>query len=142
MFNLHTHCQNENAIVNGYFDGFLATNQWVSLGIHPWHVSVNWQSVILDFQEYENLVAIGECGLDRLTSTPWSLQKDGDLWERFWAASLLRGPRMLKLTKVKGHTTLKDLVDGKITEEDRTGPEGQCGGVSPHRSGTCSTSKN
>tara|TARA_B100000809_G_scaffold26622_1_gene23291 strand:+ start:137 stop:748 length:612 start_codon:yes stop_codon:yes gene_type:complete len=76
MFNLHTHCQNENAIVNGYFDGFLGTNKWVSLGIHPWHVPVNWHNIILEFQGYENLVAIGECGLDKLTSTPWSLQKE------------------------------------------------------------------
>lgn len=52
---------------------------------------------------------------------PWGLQKDGDLWEQFWAATLLRGPRTLKLTKVKGHTTLKDLVEGKITEEMREG---------------------
>ena len=52
---------------------------------------------------------------------PWGLQKDGDLWERFWAASLLRGPRTLKLTKVKGHTTIKDVEEGTITHELRKG---------------------
>ena len=52
---------------------------------------------------------------------PWGLQKDGDLWERFWAASLLRGPRTLKLTKVKGHTTTKDVQSGIITAENREG---------------------
>lgn len=52
---------------------------------------------------------------------PWGLQKDGDRWERCWAATLLRGPNTLKLTNVKGHTTLKDLVDGKISKEDRDG---------------------
>lgn len=59
------------------------------------------------------------------TATPcgkaWGLQKDGDLWEVFWAASLLRGPRTLKLTKVKSHCGLKDVKAGVITEEDRRG---------------------
>ena len=39
----------------------------------------------------------------------------------FWAASLLRGPRLLRLTKVQGHTTLRDLADGKIIEANREG---------------------
>ena len=54
---------------------------------------------------------------------PWSLQKDGDLWEQFWEASLIRGPRMLRLTKVKGHATLKDIVTGKSTEEHKKGSD-------------------
>ena len=49
----------------------------------------------------------------------WGLQKDGDLWERFWAASLLRGPRTLKLTKVKAHCGTKEIENGIITLEEK-----------------------
>ena len=52
---------------------------------------------------------------------PWSSQVDGDLWERFWAASLLRRPRMLRLNKAKAHTSIRDIFNGVITEKDRFG---------------------
>ena len=52
---------------------------------------------------------------------PWSLQRDGDLWEKIWEASLLRGPRMLKLTKVKGHATIKNIVEGTSTVAHKKG---------------------
>ena len=51
----------------------------------------------------------------------WGLQKDGDLWERFWAASLLRGPRTLRLTKVKAHCGMKQVEEGIITVENMIG---------------------
>ena len=49
------------------------------------------------------------------------LQKDGDLWERFWAASILRGPRTLRLTKVKAHCGQAEIEQGIITKENKIG---------------------
>ena len=43
----------------------------ISLGIHPWHISDKWQeefAAITILAKEENVVAIGECGLDALKS--------------------------------------------------------------------------
>lgn len=49
-----------------------------SLGIHPWKINENLLSENLRFIEengaFECVKAIGECGLDKLTDTSWSLQ--------------------------------------------------------------------
>ncbi|MBD1428021.1 TatD family hydrolase [Sphingobacterium litopenaei] len=48
-----------------------------SVGIHPWYVleDVNAQYETLKLQaSKENALAIGECGLDKLTETNWQLQ--------------------------------------------------------------------
>lgn len=49
-----------------------------SLGIHPWHIREDILSENLRFIEenacFESVKAIGECGLDKLTETPWNLQ--------------------------------------------------------------------
>lgn len=49
-------------------------NQWVSTGIHPWHISQeNWQQQLAEVEKYAShtrVVAIGECGLDRLMGPP------------------------------------------------------------------------
>ncbi len=52
---------------------------------------------------------------------PWNMQPDGDLWYQFWQAILARGPTSIKITKVKGHSTDKDIAEGKTTEVDRKG---------------------
>jgi hypothetical protein len=52
---------------------------------------------------------------------PWSMQPDGDLWHQFWNATLARGPQAIKISKVKGHSTDKDISEGKTTEHDRKG---------------------
>ncbi|MBQ5461586.1 MAG: TatD family hydrolase, partial [Bacteroidaceae bacterium] len=53
--------------------------EYCSVGIHPWDVTKNWQD---DFEILKKrvlqpqVVAIGECGLDKLRGGEWSLQKD------------------------------------------------------------------
>jgi hypothetical protein len=49
------------------------------------------------------------------------MQPDGDLWHQFWNATLARGPQAIKISKVKGHSTDKDISEGKTTEHDRKG---------------------
>ena len=44
----------------------------ISVGIHPWHINDNWKSEFTAIAEYakaDNVVAIGECGLDSLKSS-------------------------------------------------------------------------
>ena len=49
-----------------------------SLGIHPWYVDADFDNQLAKLEQYAtlpNVVAIGECGLDKLTATPWHLQE-------------------------------------------------------------------
>ncbi len=77
-FDLHTHQSKENAIINGYLESYVLTKQWKSLGIHPWFITANWRKKISEFQKEiasgETVVAIGECGLDKVCKTDFSLQ--------------------------------------------------------------------
>ncbi|MBS1589002.1 MAG: TatD family hydrolase [Bacteroidetes bacterium] len=56
----------------------LSSSGWYSLGIHPWQVSADTltdQMNDLKKSAFDKKVlAIGECGLDRVCNTEWSLQ--------------------------------------------------------------------
>lgn len=82
--NIHSHnlssTENSYTIVNhiiGYNNKF-PEDQTISVGLHPWYIN-SFQKIKNDqlLQETANLshvVAIGECGLDKLCATPWNLQ--------------------------------------------------------------------
>lgn len=90
--NLHTHARNEGneviAIVNHYpEDGALPDNGFFSVGHHPWKVEDYWKKIMqfgfddLELREMQaiasspQVIAIGECGLDRAITTDMGLQK-------------------------------------------------------------------
>lgn len=78
MLDIHTHnLSANNAIINLYenFDA-LENQKLYSIGLHPWYVKDNesiWQA-FLKSSGHKNVVAIGECGLDKLANTDWQLQ--------------------------------------------------------------------
>ena len=49
-------------------------NDWISVGIHPWYADAkNWESqlrIVEKMAVHEKVLAIGECGLDRLIELP------------------------------------------------------------------------
>ena len=47
--------------------------------------------------------------------------KDGDLWELFTRLVLQRGPRSVKITKVKGHATEAMVQEGKVKLAEKQG---------------------
>ncbi|MFT3903069.1 MAG: TatD family hydrolase [Niabella sp.] len=50
-----------------------------SAGIHPWHIPENWQGLydeLARLAKHPNLMAIGECGLDKICNTDMHLQRD------------------------------------------------------------------
>lgn len=67
-------------------------DQTCSVGIHPWqiHEFNNEESMvrIREMMERENVKAIGECGLDKLCSTPWEKQLEVFRRHIFWAQDL------------------------------------------------------
>ena len=76
--NLHTHrkprVEGEIAIRNGYLKNvnFRSIQYPVSIGIHPWHVhKINIEKALtIITNNLNSIIAIGECGLDRVINTP------------------------------------------------------------------------
>jgi len=59
----------------GLFDEF--KHRWLSVGIHPWYAHNDWEQQLARMAlhiAHKNVIAIGECGLDRLIPMPLSQQ--------------------------------------------------------------------
>ncbi|MES2381664.1 MAG: TatD family hydrolase [Bacteroidota bacterium] len=80
--NLHTHrkprVDGEIALRNGFLKSvdFGKVNYPISLGLHPWHVhKTNLTWALTQIKQYHTkIIAIGECGLDRVIQTPIEVQ--------------------------------------------------------------------
>ncbi len=83
---IHTHHTNRTdsvvSIVNYFleqFDPESQANEFISVGLHPWHINDISKSEIhpvLSAATQENLLAIGEIGLDRTLLTPLNIQEE------------------------------------------------------------------
>lgn len=78
---IHTHNPEGNgvSVLNLYGHFELAQNGMLcSIGIHPWYIDDNsFDSRFAEVRRFailSNVVAIGECGLDKVTDTDWALQ--------------------------------------------------------------------
>ena len=76
MIDIHSHQISENTIYNlmigdiGQYVNY--QNQWLSISIHPWHIQ-DWPIQLIEIERLaanKNVLAIGECGLDRLLELP------------------------------------------------------------------------
>ncbi|MBR8536812.1 TatD family hydrolase [Carboxylicivirga sediminis] len=47
-----------------------------STGLHPWHINQSSKELLNSIKPHENLLAIGECGLDKLRGPDLSIQKE------------------------------------------------------------------
>ncbi len=81
-YDIHTHnLQREEGslqIVNAYngFSHVVAEGGYCSIGLHPWYLS-NYETDLAEITELasqDNVLAIGECGLDKICKTDWQLQ--------------------------------------------------------------------
>ena len=79
MLNFHAHTSSSNSIINisSSFDKILDIGIF-SAGLHPWFLNRStFQQELNSLKknsDKENVVAIGECGLDKVHNTPWDLQ--------------------------------------------------------------------
>lgn len=81
-YNIHTHrppaSPDEKAIISIDIRNLhpLEPSFYYSAGIHPWYASEDlFNALQQTIAKQSNIVAIGETGLDKLTQTPWELQK-------------------------------------------------------------------
>lgn len=78
--NFHSHDINaQQALISVDIDDFKPQHGKVySVGLHPWHIGDNWQKKMERLQElsqHNQMVAIGETGLDSLKGAPLDLQE-------------------------------------------------------------------
>jgi TatD DNase family protein len=79
FYNIHSHQINQETdiltILNQY-SAFGSCEKAISIGLHPWHLdtTINEWDNLRSKANDSNVLAIGECGLDRLCTTPWNLQ--------------------------------------------------------------------
>lgn len=77
FINVHTHnMADKNALVN-FYEGFehSGTVPYCSLGIHPGYPDKASYAQLEASAGRRNVLAVGECGLDKLCATDWSLQE-------------------------------------------------------------------
>lgn len=80
MLDIHTHNLSANDAIINLYENFdtLDHQKLYSIGLHPWYIK-NDENIWQDFlksAESKNVVAIGECGLDKLTNTNWQVQTE------------------------------------------------------------------
>jgi len=70
MFNFHTHTDQKNAIVNidSISTHHLSSTHYYSLGNHPWDIELTVKVIETKISNTPQIVAIGECGIDKLKS--------------------------------------------------------------------------
>lgn len=78
---VHSHTQHSTAntlVIRNQYPLTADTSEPFSVGIHPWYTT-HWQQqweALLPIAQHPNCWAIGECGLDKNTSTPLPLQQE------------------------------------------------------------------
>lgn len=91
LLNIHTHRPNQ---ANAIFNLETATQQTkycYSLGLHPWYLDANWESLLQEMKtksDDPNLFAIGECGFDLLKGPKEAIQIAAFEAQLHWAKEL------------------------------------------------------
>ncbi len=83
FINLHTHhiAMDHSLFVLNYrigHDKVIDNTHLFSVGLHPWDIDQNndlFLSKLEQFLTHPNCIAIGECGIDKLITTPIEIQK-------------------------------------------------------------------
>jgi TatD DNase family protein len=117
--NIHTHHPpqpNEWAIQNLYnnFERVHEAGNY-SIGLHPWYIAENWKdefAIIQQLSTQKNVKAIGECGLDRLAETDFTLQQEVFAQQIEWANQINK-PLIIHCVKAYDEV-LQQLKQSKV----------------------------
>lgn len=115
FINIHSHQQeikNEFVIQNLLkdFDQILKPGYY-SAGLHPWYLeSQNWEQQLLQLKKLsaaKNILALGECGLDKVCKTDFELQQEVFIAQILWANEI---NKPLIIHCVRAFSELGDLL--------------------------------
>ena len=98
LIDIHTHKvkQNNSKCIQNLHADFDETSSlnFYSMGIHPWYIDAsNVQDELSKMKiasHQKNVLAIGECGLDRICETPFKLQESIFLAQILWANEIAK----------------------------------------------------
>jgi TatD DNase family protein len=117
--NLHTHHSkpdNHIQLLNVFAQDLplMQPDQFYSTGLHPWHIGkVNLEACIQAVElaaKQKNMLAVGECGLDRAIATDYGVQelyfkKQNEIAEKYAKPLIIHGVRAYSdLMKLKKET--------------------------------------
>ncbi len=114
--NIHSHTKSQSngeLIIHNHYKDFetIDTLQIHSIGLHPWYFDEqNWQLQFESLKKYSQstyAVAIGECGLDKVCNTNFSLQQKVFLQQISWANEI---NKPLIIHCVKAHNEVLKLL--------------------------------
>lgn len=116
FIDVHTHKLTDGdatIITNLYEDYDAAANlPLCSMGIHPWYPDRVSFDILSTYAQNSNVVAIGECGLDKLATTDWALQQTL-FRQQIVLANALHKPLIIHCVRAYDETL-------KILEEEKT----------------------
>lgn len=72
LLDIHTHNIASGTATTIFSSGTYLAGRNISIGIHPWKISDDWEQQFAIVKEYagrENVIAIGECGIDKVTTS-------------------------------------------------------------------------
>lgn len=105
-YDIHTHNTHQQpdtvSVFNQYTDFEKIPDGLFTAGLHPWYI--NAETLDSDLQKLEQLLAdpqllaIGECGLDKITTTTWQLQTDA-FTQQINLASTYKKPLIIHCVK-------------------------------------------
>ena len=98
FINIHTHLPHKNGTwsIQNLFNDFdsIGSLFYYSVGIHPWHINENTVAAemakVKMASELKNVLAIGECGLDRVCKTSYKLQEKIFIEQLLWANEIAK----------------------------------------------------
>lgn len=79
--NIHSHHAGAGTVIQNYYSRFAAipATGYYSAALHPWYITETaWQqelALLTAVSSQKNIVAIGECGLDKICDTNFVLQQ-------------------------------------------------------------------
>lgn len=116
FINIHSHAPaqpGEWAIQNLYsnFSSVIRPGTY-SAGLHPWHIhETRWKQefeALQSLSKQDQVIAIGECGLDKVSNTPFPVQQDAFIAQLLWANEI---HKPLIIHCVRAHDEILKLLE-------------------------------
>lgn len=114
--NIHIHkpsISNSHFVIQNLYNNFenVVNIGYYSIGIHPWYIDEeNWQKQLATLQTHglhKSVLALGECGLDKLCNTAFSLQEKVFVAQILWANKI---NKPLIIHCVKAYAEVQQLL--------------------------------
>jgi len=118
FINIHSHhkAAENQFVIQNLSNNFEKKQEpgYYSAGLHPWYIDDGkWQQqfdVLKKISLQDNIIAIGECGLDRICRTDYTLQKEAFLAQLFLANEI---KKPLIIHSVRAHEEILQLLKTK-----------------------------